>query len=50
MTEKELKFYKEQFDREGYIHENVIKELFEIANNYLVAKTTCKPYEVGPGC
>lgn len=50
MTEKELKAYKERFEREGYIHENVVREPFEIADNYLLSRTACKPYEMEPGC
>lgn len=41
---------KEKFDKEGYIHENIVKELFEIIEDYLTAKKEIEYIENEPGC
>jgi hypothetical protein len=50
MTRKEFNLYKEQFEREGYIHESVVKELFETIEQQFTAKKEEEYVEIEPGC
>jgi hypothetical protein len=34
MTREEFEYYKERFEREGYIHDNVVRELFDIVEGH----------------
>lgn len=50
MTRHEFEVYKETFEKEGYIHENVVKELFEIADWHFGAMASKKELNMEPGC
>lgn len=51
MTRKEFLMYKERFEHEGYIHENVVKELFDYIEQQFTAKVEVDRYvEIEPGC
>lgn len=49
MTRKELQAAKERFEKEGFIHENVVRELFKMAEKQ-VTKEMAHYEFTEPGC